>query len=89
VVGLGSGVGLGLTIVELGDGVGLGVGDGVEVSDGEALVDAVEVSDGEADADGLVSAGLMLTNAAVSTAVFGGDAHIVPDARGVIVAFAA
>jgi hypothetical protein len=84
-VGSGLGLGLGLTIVELGDGVGLGVGDGVDVSDG----DAVEVSDGDAEADGLVSAGLMLTNAAVSTAVLGGDAHIVPAAWGVIVASAA
>jgi hypothetical protein len=88
VLGLGSGVGLGLTIVELGDGLGLGVGDGVDVSAGDALADAVEVSDGDAEADGLVSAELMLTNAAVSTAVLGGDAHIVPAAWGVIVASA-
>lgn len=83
VLELGSGLGLGLVELLDGEGLGVSVGDGVGVSVGVG----VEVSDGEAD--GLVSAGLLLTNAAVSTVVFGGDEQVVLAARGAVAASAA
>jgi hypothetical protein len=52
-------------------------------------VEGTGVSDGDAEADGLTSAGLLLTNAAVSTAVLGGDEQVVLVARAGIVASAA
>jgi hypothetical protein len=82
------GSGLGLVLVESLDGDGVGLAGGVDVSAGEGLVEGEDVSDGDADADGLTSAGLLLTNAAVSTAVLGGDEQVVLVARAGIVASA-
>jgi hypothetical protein len=85
------GSGLGLVLVESLDGDGVGLAGGVDVSAGEGLgdVEGTGVSDGDAEADGLTSAGLLLTNAAVSTAVLGGDEQVVLVARAGIVASAA
>lgn len=91
VLELGSGLGLGLGELLVGDGLGLVVGDGVDVSDGEGTDvsdgDGTDVSDGEAD--GLVSAAMLLTNAAISTVVLGGDEQAVLAARGAVAATAA
>ena len=89
---VGVGVGTGAVLVlgsglGLGDGDGLGLSVGVGVGVGVSVGVGVDVSDGEAD--GLVSAGKLLTNAAVSTVVLGCDEQVVLPGRGAVVASAA